>query len=234
MRRLTTVIAASVLCAAAAGCGGAEEKPAAQTPDRPMITSFAPAPLLDRALPKLLLAPEQIDAVMGIAGMTVTSTRSDLPDDSATMQPRECLALDGAAQALVYADSGFTAVRDVSLKNGDDFTHYAHQAVVLYPDAEKAKAFFDASAQQWTQCHSYSHTQSGTQWEVGPIANKGGMLSVVNTQLEARAGGWACGRALAVRNNVIVDVNTCSAKPADSATAIADQIATRVESPSAR
>lgn len=199
-----------------------------------MITSFAPAPVLSRALPGLLLSPEQIGAATAAPDMTVTSTQSELPDDSATMEPRECLAVDGAAQAVVYADSGFTEVRDVTLRNGDNFTHYAHQAVVLFPDAEKAKAFYDASAQQWSQCHRYSHTQSGTQWEVGPISNKAGMLSVITTQQQAQAGGWACGRALTANINVVVDVNTCSANPADSATTIAGQIASRVDPPSPR
>ncbi len=38
----------------------------------------------------------------------------------------------------------------------------------------------------------------------------------------------ACGRALAVKNNVIVDVNTCSADPKNSAVDIANQIAGKV------
>ncbi|MGV9798082.1 sensor domain-containing protein [Mycobacterium sp. NPDC003449] len=234
MRHLTTAIAIAAVCVLAAGCGESDEPTAQNTPTKPMITSFAPAPVLNRALPGLLLTPEQIGAATGVGDMTVTGTQSELPDDSATMEPRECLAVDGAAQALVYADSGYTDVRDVTLGNGDNFTHYAHQAVVLFPDAAQAKAFYDASAQQWTQCHSYSHLQSGTQWEAGPISNKSGMLSVITTQLEAQAGGWACGRALTARINVIVDVNTCSAKPGDSAVAIANQIASRVDEPSPR
>jgi PknH-like extracellular domain len=40
--------------------------------------------------------------------------------------------------------------------------------------------------------------------------------------------GGGCGRALAARNNVIIDVNTCSADPSDSAVNIADQIAAKV------
>ncbi|HTH84322.1 sensor domain-containing protein, partial [Mycobacterium sp.] len=40
--------------------------------------------------------------------------------------------------------------------------------------------------------------------------------------------GWGCGRALALKNNVIIDINTCSADPADSAVRIANQIAANV------
>jgi hypothetical protein len=119
-------------------------------------------------------------------------------------------------------------MRDQALNDGDNFTHYAEQAVVLFLTAKQAGAFFNASAKQWPACHKYTHTQSGTEWTVGPISNKDGVLSTVATQQNAKAGGWACGRALALKNNVIVDVNTCSPDPKNSAVDLANQIAAKV------
>src|SRR5258705_6344178 len=107
---------------------------------------------------------------------------------------------------------------------GDHFTRYLKQAVVLFPLVEKAGAFFDASAQQWPACRQYTHTQSESQWSVGQISNANGTLSTTATQQNPSAPGWGCGRALALRNNVIIDINTCSANPADSALKIADHI----------
>ncbi|MDT5078210.1 MAG: hypothetical protein QOJ80_2847, partial [Mycobacterium sp.] len=52
--------------------------------------------------------------------------------------------------------------------------------------------------------------------------------STTATQQNASAPGWGCGRALALRNNVIIDINTCGADPADSALTIANQIADNV------
>jgi hypothetical protein len=187
-----------------------------------------PRPLVERELVELLLSPEQVNAAMGATGMTVASTQTSMSDNSATMAPQECLALDGAAEAPVYANSGFRAEHDQSLNDGDKFTHYLKQAVVLFPLVEKAGAFFDASAQQWPACRQFTHTQSGSQWFVGQIANANGTLSTTATQQDANAPGWGCGRALTLRNNVIIDVNTCSANPADSASKIADQIAANV------
>jgi hypothetical protein len=63
-------------------------------------------------------------------------------------------------------------------------------------------------------------------WTVGPIANTNGTLSTTRT-LEG-GNGWACQRALTVRNNVAIDVAACSANPADAAVNIADQIAAKV------
>ena len=63
---------------------------------------------------------------------------------------------------------------------------------------------------------------------VGEISNADGTLSVNATLQEAAAPGWGCGRALAHQNNIVIDVNTCSADPADSAVRIAKQLADKV------
>src|SRR6478736_1595078 len=164
----------------------------------------------------------------GLAGSTAT-TRSMIPRPLVERELAELLlSPDGAAEAPDYVNSGFSAERDQSLNDGDNFTHYLKQAVVLFPLVEKAGAFFDASARQWPACHQYTHTHSGSQWSVGQIANANGALSTTATELNASAPGWGCGRALALKNNVIIDINTCSANPADSAVKIANQIAANV------
>ncbi|UNB50769.1 sensor domain-containing protein [Mycolicibacterium sp. YH-1] len=225
MRRSTVTLAAAVICVLAAGCvsTGSAESP---TPTRSRI----PRPLVERELASLLLSPDQVNAAMATSGMAVTESQSAMADNSATMSPPECLAIDGAAEAAVYGNSGYWSERDESLNNGDAFTHYLKQAVVLFPTREVAGAFFDTSAQQWPACHEYTHAQSGTHWVVGQISNIDAALSAIATEQDAGSPGWACGRALALRNNIIVDINTCSANPADSASKIAGQIADDVTS----
>jgi hypothetical protein len=225
MRQPSAPLAVAVICVLVAGCGSTIGNAAeSMTTARSMI----PRPLVERELAGLLLSPEQVNAAMGTAGMTVTNNQASMSDNSATMAPQECLAIDGAAEAPVYANSGSWAERDKSLNNGDNFTHYLKQAVVLFPTMEKAGAFLDASRQQWPACREYTHTQSESQWSVGQISNANGTLSTTATQHNASAPGWGCGRALALRNNVIIDINTCSTNPADSAVKIADQIAANV------
>ena len=224
MRQPSAPLAVAVICVLAAGCGSTIGNAESMTTTRSMI----PRPLVERELAGLLLSPEQVNVAMGTAGMTVTNKQTSMSDNSATMAPQECLAIDGAAEAPVYANSGYWAERDQSLNDGDHFTRYLKQAVVLFPIVEKAGAFFDASAQQWPACRQYTHTQSESQWSVGQISNANGTLSTTATQQNAGAPGWGCGRALALRNNVIIDINTCSANPADSALKIAEQIAANV------
>ena len=225
MRRSTTAIAVAVMCLLVAGCGETVGNAESPTTTRSMI----PRPLVARELTELLLSPGEVDGAFGAVGMTVTSTQTEMSDNSATMAPRECLAIDGAAEAPVYSDSGFWAERDQSLNDGDHFLHYLKQAVVLFPIAEKAGDFVDASAQEWTTCHEYTHTQTESQWSVGQIVNANDTLSTTATMQNAAAPGWGCARALRVRNNVVIDINTCSADPGDSAVKIADEIATKVD-----
>jgi hypothetical protein len=224
MRQPTAAIAIAAICVLITGCAVTKGNAESTTTTRPMI----PRPLVERELAELLLSTEQVNVAMGATGMTVTNTHTAMSDNSATMAPQECLAIDGAAEAPVYGNSGYLAERDQSLNDGDKFTHYFKQAVVLFPTVERAGAFFDASAQQWPACRQYSHTQSESQWSVGQISNANGTLSTTATQQDASAPGWGCGRALALSNNVIIDINTCSANPADSALKIADQIAANV------
>ena len=229
MRHFGVALAAAGMCLLACGCSQGDNHAARTSTTKPTPTSPTPPPLVDTALPGLMLSADEANAVMGSNAMTITTTRFEMSDDSATMQPRECLAIDGSAQAQVYAGSGFTAERDETMQEGDNFTHFVEQAVVLFPTAKQAGAFVAASAQQWGSCHQYTHIQSGSLWTVGPISNANGILSTTATQQNAKAPGWACGHALAARNNVVIDINTCSANPADSAVNIANQVAARVQ-----
>ena len=224
MRQPATAFGAAMVCLLVAGCTSSVGNAVTPTQTRTLI----PRPLVERELDELLLSPGELNVAMGSQSLTVTSAQSGMSDHSATMEPRECLGIDGAAEAPVYAESGYQAQRDQSLNDGDKFAHYVKQAVVLYPLVKKAQAFFDASAQQWPACHEYTHLQSGTEWTVGPISNADDVLSTVATLQEAAAPGWACGHAIALENNVIIDVNTCSPNPGDSAVRIAKQIAEKV------
>ena len=225
MRRYVATCGVAGVGVLVAGCGGGSQANQSATTT---ITSLIPRPVVERELDSLLLTPAQVNPLMGASGMAVIRRHDKMSDDSSTMKPPECLALDGSAQAKVYENSGFTAVSDQELNDGDNFTHYAEQAVVLFPTVKQARVFLISSALRWPACHGYTHIQSGTEWVVGPISDTNGALSVIATQQHARAGGWACGRALTLKNNVIVDVNTCSPDPKNSAIDIANLIAVKV------
>jgi hypothetical protein len=231
MRQLIAAVAVAGICIFTAGCHSQPDQGAKASTTTRTTTRKAPPPVVEGALKGFLLAPEQINAVMGTTDMKITNSRDVMSDDSATMTPKECLAIDSSAQAQVYANGGFMAERDqtLNLQEGNNLTHFAEQAVVLFPTAKQAGDFFTTSAQQWQACHDYTHTQSRTQWTVGAISNTNGVLSTISTLQNPPSTGWkACGRALVAKNNVIIDVNTCSVDPKNSAVDIANQIAAKV------
>lgn len=223
MRGTTAMVAVAVACILISGCGHTKgtAKPA-PTP------ALIPRPLVERELPGLLLNPDQINAAMGSNAMSVVKDQATMSDNSTTLAPPECLQLDDAGEVSIYANSGSWAEHEQTLNDGDKLAHYLKQVVVLFPTTDKAKEFFDASAQQWATCTQFTHVQSQTQWSVAPISSAHDVLSTTVTELNAAAPGRGCGRALALKNNVIIDVNTCAADPGDSAVKIASQIADNI------
>lgn len=222
MRRAVAIAGIAIMVT---GCASTSSAESAEPPTRTMI----PRPLVEREIGEVLLSPEEIAASMGVPAMTVIEAQTALSDHSDIMAPIECLAVDGAGELQVYANSDYRASRDQSLNDGEGWKTYVKQAVVLFPYLEKAGEFFDASVAQWPACREYTHTQSGSVWNPGEITSADRTLSTVAMQRDAAAPGWGCGRALVHRNNVIVDVNTCSAAPGDSAVRIAHQIADKVD-----
>ena len=138
MRQPSVALAVAVICVLVAGCGSTIGNAESTTTTRSMIR----VPSLSVNWPGCCSAPTG-ERRYGDGGMTVTNNQASMSDNSATMAPQACLAIDGAAEAPVYANSDDWAERDQSLNDGDNFTHYLKQAVVLFLIIETAGAFFD-------------------------------------------------------------------------------------------
>ena len=121
---------------------------------------------------------------------------------------------------------------DDSVDDSKKRDHYAIQAVIAYPSAHDANAFYDSSAQSWSACSKrrFSDVKPGqpdTVWTVADIAKDNGMLST--SQVQEGGDGWACQRALTVRNNVAIDIVTCAfSQSGGPAVDIAQQIVAKV------
>lgn len=184
----------------------------------------APAPPLHvDALEGLLLNAGQVNAAMGTSDMTGGKIRATLPHTKDSVQPPECLVIDAAAQDTSYADSGYTAARVqfMSEVDGDrPSPHRVFQAVVLFPTAAQADAFYATSAERWAAC-GQKFTNQYASLSVGELSDHDRTLSI---PFFADTGTWA--RVLAVSNNVVVDllamgVNTARVvNPAIEASAI--------------
>lgn len=233
MRQRITALVLAGVSAFAAGCttvAGGKAVPADHSgplPQNPVAVS---------ALDGLLLETNQINTALNATSMKVWFSADAMWDWSASISDKDCLPLDGPAQDKVYAGSGWTAIRgqrlDDSVDDAKGRDHYAIQAVIAYPSARDANAFYDSSAQTWSACANrrFSDLPQGKPpvlWTVAGITKASGTLST--SEVQEGGDGWTCQRALTVRNNVAIDVLACASPLAGgSAVGMAEQIAAKV------
>jgi serine/threonine kinase PknH len=174
----------------------------------------------------LLLSVDQINTAMGTTGMTSVGTMTALPDNSFAVSDPACLPLSGAAEAKVYAGSGYSAVRAQVVAKAQQ--NALNQAAVLFPSAQAASAFFASSTQGWQGCANRQFTLSANGNSqvnnVGPVSDANGTLSATVTPANSLG---VCERALTAANDVVIDVTACLG-PTGAAVDIADQIAAHV------
>lgn len=192
-------------------------------------------PVAAAALDGLLLGADEINSWL-TTGMRLRESVQAMWDASPTFSDRSCLAMYGPAQQAVYADTGWTAMRGRRLDDNFDDpavrNDSAVEAVIAYPTARQANTFYDASVRRWFACadRKFVEHRPGkpeVAWTVGDAHKLGGTLST--SEVQESSDGWACQRALTVRNNVVIDVATCgSFLPGGSAADLAQQIAARV------
>ncbi|MGY4712075.1 sensor domain-containing protein [Mycolicibacterium sp. CBM1] len=218
---------AAVLCLSVSGCS-------AMTSGTAMPAQQAPLTSPD-ALPTLLLPAPDVGTALSSDDVVVTTDVDKAWNDSAHFADVNCLAIAGAAQQGVYASSGSTAIHGQVLRDpptAPQWSHYAVQAVALFPTAQAATDFFTASQRSWAGCAdrqlNYAQPIGPDQvWSVGRADTDHGVLAVSRVQRSPQQ--WACQRALTVHSNVAVDVEACSLDgPTTAASAIAGQIAQRV------
>jgi hypothetical protein len=257
VRQLTASLALAAIGMLVAACGGNDQKSPASsttttTPTTTTTTTSARTPVAQAALAGLLLTPAEIDGVLGLTGTTSKQKTDKLLDGNDVKQlmpagwqfPDECLYAFGPAVAAVYAGSGNTAVStdddSATLPPGsNDKDPTLTQAVVLFPAANEANAFFTTASRRWAACADRQVTPPANpdnlvvDFKVGPVSNTNATLTTtlnvdMNSPVPGGAPGVAsCQRALTVRNNVAVDVSSCN--KADFAISVANQIAGKVD-----
>jgi hypothetical protein len=221
------------VCTFAVGCSTTVDGKAVAGDKSGPTSQTAVAP---SALEGLLLDVGELNAALDATSMKVWLSAKVMWDWSASVSDKNCLAVDGPAQEKVYAESGWTAMRGQRLDDSvDDSTkrnHYVIQAVVVFPSAHDASAFYNASTQSWSACSSrrYSYSNPGkpdTIWTAAEITNDNGTLTT--SKVQEGGDGWTCQRALTVRNNVAIDIVTCGySQPGGVAGGVAQQIAAKV------
>ncbi|MCW1958102.1 MAG: sensor domain-containing protein [Mycobacterium sp.] len=202
------------------------------------MPAAAPTTATAENLGNLLLPAADVSAALSAKNMVVTRDVTALWFDSTHVaEGVGCLAVGGAAQRGVYADSGWTAVHGQVLRDPPTtplWSQFATQAVVLFESERAAGDFFTRSRDVWASCSDRELTYEqqlapAQQWSIGPVGVDGGVLTVAREQRSPER--WSCQRALAVQGQVVVDVEACaldSPNPTTAATSLARSIADRI------
>lgn len=191
-------------------------------------------PLNSTALSGLLLPPERVAGMVGAAQLVQESFADSVIDDSQKLLQKDCIGVMAPAQHLVYADTGWTGVRSQALRNaGDGPRIYAViQAVISFPTADAAKKLLAEQQSQWASCSgrtlslTFPAPPPPQLWTAGTPADMDGTMTMTQTLKDG--GGMQCQRALAVRNNVAIDVSACRYDVTEQALDIVHGIAARI------
>ena len=186
-------------------------------------------PLDESALDRVVLSIDEINEIMGTKDIEITSELDEMTDSSDRVSDPDCLGAMFGAEDPVYDGSGWTAVRDVvGREPEEDNDHWVEQTAVIYPDAGRAKRFFEKSKSTWHKCAGSSlavdDSDSSSLWEIGDLTAEDALITQVTTQEDAD--GWGCQHALAVVSNMTVETWACAYNLADEAATMAIDVVT--------
>ena len=168
------------------------------------------------ALDKALLGAGQVDTVMGTTGMTAHPRVEAMSDHRNLLPNLNCLGIWQVNEAGVYGQDGWIALRQELLRSPDtdDWRALVVQSVVNYPSTDAAHDFFNQSADRWSKCtnHNVNITLNDKplpKWRSGELTKTDTELAIPFSRGDA-IGIASCQRVLAVENNVIIDVQSCT------------------------
>ncbi len=205
----------------ATGCAGNRDK--AQGPPKEVPKS---------ALEGLLLTTDQVDTVMGTAGMVAHKPVTEMNDHRNLLPNLNCLGAWQVNESAIYGDR-WTAMRQVLLRapDNDNWDNLLVQSVVIFPSSQEATDFLNQSAERWAKCtnHNVNITLNGEplpRWRSGDLTTTDSELTLPFTRVNGDQ-TRACQRALAVAANLVMDIQAC--KPAGSSVTQAADVVDKIK-----
>ncbi|MCH9729987.1 MAG: sensor domain-containing protein [Actinomycetia bacterium] len=198
----------------------------------PTTATGAPATIAEADLAGLLPPVADAGAIMAaplsMVGQPITHLSHDTVDD------RTCAALVFPIQDDVYRNSGATASYAQILQD-EDTTTGVIAAVTAFPSAELANTFVKRQSQMWPSCErttvetANAKGQFDTNWTIGTTdTTDTGTLTAQLTRTATGIPPLTCQRALAARNNIVIDIRACQPNITNQAVTLAEQIAADV------
>jgi hypothetical protein len=193
-----------------------------------------------------LVQPDQLKALMPDATAVISAVNVPnlgpseshdsldlLPDDYAS--DMTCVGAVADAAIQPYSESPVVLVRtqDYAPTDGSG-TFSAITSAILYETVQDAQDQVTAIVNGWQACAGKSvqvKTVPPATYTIGTQSGAGGVHTLVNNRTAPPGPGWACGRGITSRNNVVIDLTVCGSDPAavgPDAAALVNQIAAKV------
>ncbi|KAA8939284.1 sensor domain-containing protein, partial [Mycobacterium sp.] len=178
----------------------------------------------------ILLPPRDVAASMGTPSMEIANQSQQLRAPTGNLSNPDCLGAFEPIGESTYAGSGTKAVRGQQLHTPDNNLR-VDEAVVGFPNAQRATAFVAAQAEQWKACAGQAvtlTTEHGREfhWTFGELTGTSPAITQVRMPRDPRRA--SCQRVLSAVSDVVFDVEACAANVADQGSQIADQMAAKV------
>ncbi|CDO91332.1 hypothetical protein AWC29_06515 [Mycobacterium triplex] len=207
---------------------------------RPSSTQASPSPTRQAAatvplsaLPGLLLDVATISSIEGATNIAPTpdAGSDDVAYSGVNTDRPECGEIQIPALESELEGTGWVGIRTQSLQDPKVVEHLDNSAAIYFTTATAASDFVAKQAAAWPKCNGATlrlleRGQPDSIWMASTVANRDGMLSIINTQ--EGAGGWQCQRAMTARNNIVIDVRSCGNNRTDQGLKIATRMADRV------
>ncbi|WP_052915573.1 sensor domain-containing protein [Mycobacterium haemophilum] len=204
------------------------------SPKKPSTSASAhsapAAPVAPGRLESILLPPNDVAAIMGVASMEIANQTQQLRAPAGTLSNLDCLGAFEPIQDPIYAGSGDKGVRGQQLHAADN-TLRVYEAAVGFSNAEKAKAFVAKQAEQWKTCAGQAVTLTTEQgrefhWTFGDLT--GTPPTITQVRMPGDPSRPSCQRVLSAVSDVVFDVEACAVNVADQGSQIVQKMAANV------
>ena len=189
-----------------------------------------PPPITAGQLNSILVTSTRINTIMGASHMQAGDVLQKMANESTSVLPANCVGPLYTGENATYGGSDWSGVSDQSLQqqsprpNTDVGHFFVDQTAVSFSSADKAKAFFDTSANNWRSCAGSVTVTNGndqTHWNLGELTQTDTKIVQSRTQ---EGSDWGCQHSLSTVSNLIVEVVTCSLQVNDQASQIVDEM----------
>ena len=203
-------VAAGVAAAALAGCTAQVSGTASPSADLPR----GPTPIPASSLASMLAPTTAVGRIVGASNLAVVKSGSEMLPGSRYLNEQSCVGPWSPAAAPAYRGSDYTGVEYRTLNgsgSGIDM-QLVTQAVVAFPAATDARAYFEGATEVWRDCASQTVTlrvpgEGEMRWVLGPAKATDTTVSMTQTPPASR--GWLCDRAMQVENNIVIEAIAC-------------------------